>query len=91
MKKNTEKKPPAPPQVNFFEKIKGQKVVIQSRAGTRYEGTFEAYKDGFFWLKNAIIVGNEFKAETELVAIDRGQTAHLHLYPTKVEKASQEG
>ncbi|NPA49834.1 MAG: hypothetical protein GXO20_07605 [Thermodesulfobacteria bacterium] len=86
--KKTEKRTPEPP--SFFEKIKGQKVVVQTRAGTRYEGVFEAYKDGFFWLKEAEIVGKEFRVRTELVAIDRGQTAHLHLYPTAVERVSVE-
>ena len=85
LKKKT-KKPEEP--VNLFEKLKGQKVVVQSRAGTRYEGEFEAYKDGFFWLKGAEIIGKEFRVRTELVAIDRGQTAHLHLFPTAVERIS---
>ncbi|NPB08908.1 MAG: hypothetical protein GXO17_01015 [Thermodesulfobacteria bacterium] len=75
---------------SFFEELKGKKIVIQSRAGTRYEGLFEAYKDGFFWLKDAEIVGHTFRVKTDLVAIDRGQTAHLHLEPKEVEKISED-
>jgi hypothetical protein len=87
VRKVAEKKQPTPkPEPALFEKLKGQKVVVQSRAGTRYEGIFEAYKDGFFWLKEAVVVGNEFQAKTELLAVDRGQTAHLHLEPTEVNK-----
>lgn len=84
LKKGNEKRREEPQ--NLFERLKGQKVVLQSRAGTRYEGLFEAYKDGFFWLKEAEIVGTEFRAKTGLLAVDRGQTVHLHLYPTAVEK-----
>ncbi|OAG27973.1 hypothetical protein [Thermodesulfatator autotrophicus] len=76
-------------QKNYFESLKGQKVVVQTRAGTRYEGLFESYKDGFFWLKEAVIIGNKFKVETDLVAVDRGQTAHLHLFPKSIEKLSE--
>ncbi len=86
--KKTEKKQPEPQ--SFFEKLKGQRVVIQSRAGTRYEGLFEAYKDGLFWLKDAVVVGKEFRVRTDLVAVDRSQTAHLHLYPTEVESLPSE-
>ncbi len=88
VKKNEKPREEAPQ--NLFERLKGQKIVIQSRAGTRYEGLFEAYKDGFFWLKEAEIIGKEFRVKTDLVAIDRGQTAHLHLYPTEVEALSEE-
>ncbi len=86
--KKSEKKPVD--SISPFERLKGQKIVVQTRAGTRYEGIFEAYKDGFFWLKDAEIVGKEFRVCTELVAVDRGQTAHLHLYPTAVERIAQE-
>ncbi len=89
VRRASDKKPSQPsprPEPSLFEKLKGQKIVIQSRAGTRYEGLFEAYKDGFFWLKEALIVGNEFQAQTALLAVDRGQTAHLHLEPTEVSK-----
>ena len=87
LKKSGEKKREEPQ--SPFDRLKGQKVVLQSRAGTRYEGIFEAYKDGFFWLKEAEIVGNEFRARTEFLAVDRGQTVHLHLYPTAVEKKEE--
>ena len=86
LKKNEK---PQEPQ-NLFEKLKGQKIVIQSRAGTRYEGIFEAYKDGFFWLKEGQIIGKEFRVSTALLAVDRGQTVHLHLYPTAVESLTKE-
>jgi len=77
---------------NRIEELKGKKVVIQSRAGTRYEGLFETYKDGFFWLKEAEIIGHTFRVKTPLAAVDRGQTAHLHLEPTEIEQlASEEG
>ncbi len=82
--------PPAPQTTGFFEQLKGKKIVIQSRAGTRYEGLFEAYKDGFFWLKEAEIVGHTFRVKTDLVAVDRGQTAHLHLEPKEVEKIGED-
>ncbi|AEH45054.1 hypothetical protein Thein_1186 [Thermodesulfatator indicus DSM 15286] len=91
LKKPAEKKKPENQQKNYFETLKGQKVVVQTRAGTRYEGLFEAYKDGFFWLKEAVIIGNKFKVETDLVAVDRGQTAHLHLFPKSIEELPEEG
>ncbi len=92
VRRSSEKKTPPPtpkPEPSLFEKLKGQKIVIQSRAGTRYEGIFEAYKDGFFWLKEAVIFGNEFQVKTALVAVDRGQTAHLHLEPTEISKKEE--
>ncbi len=81
---------PSKPEPSFFERLKGQKIIIQSRAGTRYEGLFEAYKDGFFWLKEAMVVGKEYQVKTDLVAIDRGQTAHLHLEPIEITKKEGE-
>ncbi len=83
---NTKRSPQSVKTTSFFDRFKGQKVIIQSRAGTRYEGIFEGYKDGFFWLKEATIVGREFQARTEFLAVDRGQTAHLHLEPIEVVK-----
>jgi len=88
--KKVQTPPPQPQQTSFFEQIKGKKVVIQSRAGTRYEGLFEAYKDGFFWLKEVEIVGQKFKVKTDLAAVDRGQTAHLHLEPSEIETLPEE-
>ncbi len=83
---NTKRSPQPAKTPTFFDRLKGQKIVIQSRAGTRYEGIFEGYKDGFFWLKDALIVGTEYQAKTEFLAVDRGQTAHLHFEPTEVVK-----
>ncbi|GEM_PF-1745547 len=88
--KKVQSTPSSPPPAGFFEQIKGKKIVIQSRAGTRYEGLFEGYKDGFFWLKEVEIIGQKFRVKTALAAVDRGQTAHLHLEPTEVETLPEE-
>jgi len=70
--------------------LQGKKIVIQNKAGVRFEGEMAGYINGFFVLKDALIVGTKHKAKTELLVVDRNTISHLHLEPTEVIKLEEE-
>ena len=70
--------------------LQGKKIVIQNKAGVRFEGEMAGYINGFFVLKDALIVGTKHKAKTELLVVDRNTISHLHLEPTEVTKLEEE-
>jgi len=70
--------------------LQGKKIVIQNKVGMRFEGEMAGYINGFFILKDALIVGTKHKAKTELLVVDRNTISHLHLEPTEVTKFEEE-
>ena len=70
--------------------LQGKKIVIQNKGAMRFEGEMAGYINGFFVLKNALIVGTKHKAKTELLVVDRNTISHLHFEPTEVTKLEEE-
>ena len=70
--------------------LQGKKIVIQNKGAMRFEGEMAGYINGFFILKDALIVGTKHRAKTELLVVDRNTISHLHLEPTEVIKLEED-
>ena len=80
-KKKTEKK-----KKSFLDLLLGKPVVIQSRFGIIYEGTFSAKEGDYYILTQAKIMGRNRIAYVDLVGIKRETIAHIHVEPKKIEE-----
>ena len=81
---NAEEKKEVKTKKDLNSLLQGKRVVIQNKVGTRFEGEMMGYINGFFILKDAVVIGTKHMAKTELLVVDRNTISHLHLEPTEV-------
>jgi len=72
-----------------FEPLLNKKVVVVSRRGLIYEGILEGESTTYLLLKDAVIKGKKYIAETGYLLIDKHIIAHIHSEPKIVKEVER--
>ena len=74
---------------SIWDAFVGKRIIIQAKAGLRYEGILVVVKDGYLLLTDATIVGKRFIVRTNLLTVHNTLIAHMHTEPTSVEEVQK--
>ena len=70
---------------HVFDLLRGKEIVIQSKTGIMFEGTYGGFDRGLHILTNAKIIGKKHIAKVDFVTIHESLVHHINTKPTEIE------